>query len=243
MRGVWLWQMLISPFSEASIRFRGLGDNSKDCACAFKVLNVDYFVSHAWASSWISKQLALLYHFNANLATICTVAAATAAFYVENMLPQSLVDADTWRALSWRSPSWPTWIPRLSEVDGAPHLVPHYSYYTASLLFPLFLWLLSVRLRTRVFLDSCCVVQHDRAQKAAGIASLGAIVSRSERLLVLVDEHTFTRVHAQLWAMPLTLDAHPVPNPQPNRNPNPPIVCAAPSRAINALVWSAVVCV
>ena len=66
-----------------------------------------------------------------------------------------------------------------------------------SLLFPLLLWLFSARLRTRVFLDSCCVVQHDPAQKAAGIASIGAIVSRSERLLVLVDEHTFTRVHAQ----------------------------------------------
>ena len=147
---------------------------------------MDYFVSHAWASSWFSKQLALLYHFNADLAVIGTVAAVALAFYVENLMPQCLP-----------RPSWPMWIPRLSEVDGAPHLVPHYGYFTASLLFPLLLWLFSARLRTRVFLDSCCVVQHDPAQKAAGIASIGAIVSRSERLLVLVDEHTFTRVHAQ----------------------------------------------
>ena len=51
--------------------------------------------------------------------------------------------------------------------------------------------------RDRVCFDACCVPQDDSTQKAAGIESLGAIVSRLERLVVLVDENTFTR----LWCL------------------------------------------
>ena len=186
LRVVYLRHLLLGPLTEAGRRFQGAQASKVDCS--FEAYTVDYFLSHAWATPWSSKYLALLYHFNANLAVMITAILALVAFFVQNLLPDVL-------PLS----AWPLLVLRRSDVDGTTHEVPQLTYILATLAFPLLLLLLNGRFvhTPTCFLDSCCVEQHDRRRKAAGIASLGAIVARSERLLVLVDEHTFTR----LWCI------------------------------------------
>ena len=48
-----------------------------------------------------------------------------------------------------------------------------------------------------LFLDICCISQDDPIKKARGIESLGALLDRSERMLVLLDENYFKR----LWCV------------------------------------------
>eukprot|EP01047_Picozoa_sp_COSAG01_P041192 COSAG01_NODE_3520_length_5979_cov_3.900170_4_plen_236_part_00 len=48
-----------------------------------------------------------------------------------------------------------------------------------------------------VFLDICCIAQDSDEAKAQGIASLGAILDRSERMLALVSSDYFSR----LWCV------------------------------------------
>ena len=47
------------------------------------------------------------------------------------------------------------------------------------------------------FLDVACIPQADPAAKQRGIASLGALLDRSERMLILLDKEYFTR----LWCV------------------------------------------
>ena len=48
--------------------------------------------------------------------------------------------------------------------------------------------------RDTFFLDVACISQDDEKLKASGIASLGAILDRSERMLVLCDGNYFSRL-------------------------------------------------
>ena len=183
LRGVRLSQLLW-PFGAAGRRFRRIIDPADDSA-AIAVPTIDCFISHAWADAWPLKYVALIYHFHADGAAACVVVLVFFAFFIENSLPELLPSG------------WPLWIPRASELDGSTHYVPQLCYFVAVVSF-LPLMLLGRFVRDRVcFFDACCVPQDDKKQKAAGIESLGAIVSRSERLVVLVDENTFTR----LWCL------------------------------------------
>ena len=183
LRGVRLRQLLW-PFGAAGRRFRRI-INPADDSAAIAVPTIDCFISHAWADAWPLKYVALIYHFHADGAAACVVVLVFFAFFVENSLPELLPSG------------WPLWIPRASELDGSTHYVPQLCYFVAVVSF-LPLMLLGRFVRDRVcFFDACCVPQDDTRQKAAGIESLGAIVSRSERLVVLVDENTFTR----LWCL------------------------------------------
>ena len=43
-------------------------------------------------------------------------------------------------------------------------------------------------------MDIACIDQLDAENKAAGINSLGALLDRSQRMLVLLDEHNLQRM-------------------------------------------------
>ena len=63
------------------------------------------------------------------------------------------------------------------------------------LLIALFGWhRLSGTGRRSLFLDIACICQNDAVRKARGIESLGALLDRSETMIVLMDETYFTRL-------------------------------------------------
>ena len=53
------------------------------------------------------------------------------------------------------------------------------------------------RSQVSLFLDICCIPQDDKDKQALGITSLGAVLDRSEKMLILMDEHYWKR----LWCV------------------------------------------
>jgi len=143
--------------------------------------SLDFFVSHSWRCPRIFKYLALLVHFNLRRATKLSVAVlfflwSYALFYFDDL------------------PSWGRFEGAM-PVDGVLCVQSITVAISSVPIFLFFLFFCHVfRSDVRLFLDISCISQEDEAQKQAGISSLGAILDRSETLLVLCDGSYWSRL-------------------------------------------------
>ena len=149
------------------------------------VRRVDYFISHAWRSSRLTKYLALCRFFNKTTAMIVAAVYNLVWFlYVINFATSGVQDV------------------RHDFVDGTPHFTPRLLRY-AMAAGPVIVLLCAALLQHVLhrgatgFLDIACVPQDDEVGKAQGITRLGAVLARSERMILLVDEHYWRR----LWCI------------------------------------------
>ena len=146
------------------------------------VISLGYFCSHSWATSRWLKYAALLVHFNLGRALIATLLMCYVTLFLQLWLPE------------W-TPSW-WWSTYPLNPDMATGRAP---YSAEMFVFPTFFIVLCTAHRfTRhrsLFLDIACIRQDSDAAKADGIAALGAVLDRSERMLVLCDANYFRRLH------------------------------------------------
>ena len=150
------------------------------------VRRIDLFISHAWRSPRFAKCLALWSYLNTRAAIRAAVATNLALFWVALLLPN-------------RVPSWATFN-MVSLVDHTMHETIGLSALPiAFLVFALFMT--SAHHLTRRheygFLDIACISQNDAALQARGISTLGAVLARSERMVLLIDQHYWKR----LWCV------------------------------------------
>ena len=154
------------------------------------VEGLDWFVSHSWRSPRAVKLLGLLLHFNRrDAATACAFATilvcVAETLYFESLPP-------------WLKFTGPNTFTDFSEIElGKGCAVVGY----VTLIFFLFgAHVVRQALGGKpveCFLDVACIPQADPAAKQRGIASLGALLDRSERMLILLDKEYFTR----LWCV------------------------------------------
>lgn len=143
--------------------------------------SLDWFVSHSWSSPRVVKYLALLLCFNRRDAAVAASFATIAVFFVQALYYESL-------------PRWLTFVGPNVFSDFAP--VEISKGCTAIGCSVLLIGLFGAhRARQALgwkpvecFLDVACIPQADPAARARGISSLGALLDRSEGMLVLLDE-------------------------------------------------------
>lgn len=187
LRGVELPTLLAS----GSRLFAGNGQAARDdpagtYALSKPVTHLFYFISHSWRTSRLIKHAALCVHFNLKRAAIASAALNFVLFTY----------------LTFNIGSLPPNTPKVTEspglADGAPSRMAGWCELLAPTVFIVVL-LFGHHLFDdgTFFLDICCISQEDEAQKQAGISSLGAILDRSERMLVLCDGEYFSR----LWCL------------------------------------------
>ena len=147
------------------------------------VERLDYFVSHAWRSPRVSKWLALLCYFNLNAALVAYLVACLLSFIYATMFFESLDDF-------FVMPKQPVFL------DNVSHVACFFAQIFASVAFGLvfFFGHLVFRRGESAFLDICCIDQLDAENKASGINSLGALLDRSRRMVVLLDESNMKRM-------------------------------------------------
>ena len=141
----------------------------------------NYFCSHSWATSRWHKYAALLVHFNLGRALIASLLMCYFCLFLQLWFPE------------W-TPSW-WWIgtaqPRHGH-RGAPYSAEMFVAPT------FFIVVLCTAHRfaphRSLVLDIACIRQDSDAAKADGIAALGAVLDRSERMLVLCDANYFKRL-------------------------------------------------
>ena len=159
-------------------------------AKSLEVKSLEYFCSHSWACSRALKYAALLMHFNLGAAMKVTAIVHTICFSV-----QLFFGDHRWMAAFTMPQPRPT---DLIICNGC------YNAMLCESLGPLafFITLLTAhRFRPftgappiNVFLDICCIAQDDEKAKAVGIASIGAILDRSQRMLALISGDYFNRL-------------------------------------------------
>jgi len=140
------------------------------------VQQLDYFVSHAWRAPRFAKYVALLCYFNLEAAIVAYIVTALVSFVLETFNYEAMpayFDMD----LGW-------------DHSGLAAQV----FAPAAFGVVLFTGHLVLRRDERAFLDISCINQLDNASKAAGINSLGALLDRSKRMVVLLDEHNMKRM-------------------------------------------------
>ena len=142
---------------------------------------LDFFCSHSWSTSRWLKYVALLVHFNLGAALIAMLLSNCVCVFLSLWCPHLL-------------PSW-LWAAYPIQPDNSLGRAP----LTAELVCgPVFLTVLCVAHRFRssrsLFLDIACIRQDSDSAKADGIAALGAVLDRSQRMLVLCDAHYFSRL-------------------------------------------------
>lgn len=145
------------------------------------VVSLNYFCSHSWATSRWHKYAALLVHFNLGRALIASLLMCYFCLFLQLWFPE------------W-TPSW-WWSRYPLNPDMATGRAP---YSAEMFVAPTFFIVLCTAHRfTRhrsLFLDIACIRQDSDAAKADGIAALGAVLDRSERMLVLCDANYFSRL-------------------------------------------------
>ena len=157
-------------------------------ALSHAVGRLDFFISHAWRSPRLAKYLALCRYFNGHLAVHAALLGCFLTFFwalhrapipgelmvqFPNRIDKGGVLTFPMAAFNW-------------------HHVSFFAYLaTAALAHQL------LRRRQTAFLDIACVNQLDDTSKALGIQRLGAVLQRTERMLVLADEHYWKR----LWCV------------------------------------------
>jgi hypothetical protein len=189
LRGVPLTSLLLGRAQLFAERGRAAREDPKGTyAQSQPVRALDVFVSHSWACPRMFKYCALLVHFNLHAAIVATAAFHAAAFAIELLLH----DRAWLRPLlvSQQRPSDLIICDDCLTVPGCQTLGP--------LVFLVAL-ASAHRLRrpTHLFLDICCISQDNEHAKELGIASIGAILDRSQRMLALVSADYFQR----LWCV------------------------------------------
>lgn len=141
-----------------------------------------HFMSHSWRTGRLVKYAALCVHFNLRRAAI---ASALVNFIVFTYISFNM------NTFFFRSEQPHPADGRETTGSGICELLAP-TIFTAVLFFGH----LPFEDGT-FFLDIACIPQDDARKKASGIASLGAVLDRSERMLVLCDGNYFSR----LWCL------------------------------------------
>ena len=144
---------------------------------------LDYFISHSWRTPRLAKWLALLLYFNLSAAYWAWASVLWVCFwflcmYFEGVpaMFQGAVSNGPWDA----------------SLTHNPMLCQFFSALALGVV--LLTYHRFARRNETAFLDIACIDQLDAGKKAAGIASLGALLDRSDRMVVLFDEHYMTRM-------------------------------------------------
>ena len=144
---------------------------------------LDYFISHSWRTPRLAKWLALLLYFNLSAAYWAWAFVLWVCFWFLCMhfekvptIFQGAVTNGPWDASITHNPLF------CSTFSGLALGVVLLTYHRFA------------RRGQTAFLDIACIDQLDAGKKAAGIASLGALLDRSDRMVVLFDEHYMTRM-------------------------------------------------
>lgn len=163
------------------------------------VRRLDFFVSHAWISPRVGKYAALCRYFNGGLAVHLAVLLDFLIFFWA--LHRKPVPGETFVTIS-------------NQIDKGMHSLPLRNF--SPILVPFAVYLVTSALAhtllcraSTAFLDIACVNQEDAAAKAQGIERLGAVLARTERMLVLADEHYWKR----LWWCGCPRPCQPPPPP------------------------------
>eukprot|EP00928_Gymnodinium_smaydae_P053467 TRINITY_DN37447_c0_g1_i1.p1 TRINITY_DN37447_c0_g1~~TRINITY_DN37447_c0_g1_i1.p1 ORF type:complete len:567 (+),score=48.03 TRINITY_DN37447_c0_g1_i1:64-1764(+) len=158
-------------------------------ASSFRVDHLDKFLSHCWRSSRIEKTLALLLNNNLPYALVASTltCCATSALVAAEYLPH--------RRKTWLFPTG-------DPIIGYHILSPWTVIVSALAFFIVILFghnALDRLGRGRVyFFDKLCVCQYDEKKKNNSIYSFAALVNQSSELVMLWDEHYFTRLWCTL---------------------------------------------
>lgn len=150
-------------------------------ALSRQCISLDYFCSHSWSTSRWQKYVALLVHFNLGRALLAALMAVWISTMAQLWVPDHIPD------FFWsRYPIPPDMAmgrgPWIAELIVGPVFL--LVFFTAHRFSP----------ARSLFLDIACIDQSSDAAKANGIAALGAVLDRSERMLVLCDRHYFSRL-------------------------------------------------
>jgi len=146
-----------------------------------EVTGIDYFISHCWMDGRLSKVLALWIHSNLGAAFLSSACVGVTAAVLRgtDVLPASARVS-------------------VSDVHGFP-----YALLSGTIAF---LWglacahhvFLALGKRSRYFFDKFCVHQAIPDQKKQAVASFGAFVGHSRRLLLLWSPFYFSRLWCTL---------------------------------------------
>jgi len=148
---------------------------------------LDYFISHAWRSPRLGKYCALCRFFNGGLAVHAALLVGFTAFFFALHRPPV--------------PGEPM-VTIANQVDQGRHTFPRAIIWWFYAPFPVYIATAALahrllRRNSTAFLDIACVNQLDPVAKAKGIERLGAMLARTEHMLVLADEHYWKR----LWCV------------------------------------------
>ena len=154
--------------------------------------SLDAFVSHSWKSRGRYKWAALVFH---ELGIVPLVAAIVACLMMAWQSAAFHIACD-----SNGNPIINLPVLRETMVAGLPTVTvasPWEYVLGISVALSSAVFLLAMQRRRYYFVDAACIPQTDRAQKVQAIRHLAGFVALSQRLLVLWDEHYFTR----LWCV------------------------------------------
>ena len=181
LRGIALPALLANRAQLFEENGRAARDDPKGTfALSRPVESLSYFVSHSWRTSRLMKHLALCVHFNLQRAAIASAAANLLVFALQLFCLDAL-------------PSWLV-VDQVHVADYSFARGGMLCEFTGPLVFiPVLLFGHIFDQETTCFLDIACISQDDERKKATGIASLGAILDRSERMLVLCDGNCESR--------------------------------------------------
>ena len=148
------------------------------------VEQLDYFVSHAWRAPRLSKYFAMLCYFNLNAALVAYLVTCCVSFVYSTLFFEAL------------SPFFVYEPPTGELMDSKQIRSVGTAQFFAFLVFVavFFFGHLVLRRGEMGFLDISCIDQRDDSKKAAGINSLGALLDRSQRMVVLLDENNMKRM-------------------------------------------------
>ena len=164
-------------------------------AMSTPVARIDFFISHAWRSPRYAKCLALWETLNIRAALTFAMLINLVIFWVALHLAPALTAAVK--------------LPMVSFVDRTVHETLVLSALPCAFLGYMTALATAHRQRREVaFLDIACVSQTDAAKQAQGISALGAVLARSEKMVMLVDEHC-AQWPPSLALCPLVLLASP----------------------------------
>ena len=146
-------------------------------ALSSPVQRLDYFVSHSWKSPRLAKYAALLSFFNLNAAIIAFAVACFACFWFSTLYFEMLPD---WMVMEGQG----------KYFDDVALRCCAFAQLLAPLAFTIVAFFgHHVFCRgEKAFLDIACIDQNDATSKRSGINSLGALLDRSQRMIVLLDE-------------------------------------------------------
>ena len=148
------------------------------------VRRLDFFVSHAWRSSRFAKWAALCSYYNLQHALAVYLVVGMGTFIIQTLFYEQmpsflLIPLQEQKFIDNRN------LRASTAVQCCAGIAFALTFAFGHLVF---------RRGETAFLDIACIDQCDATTKAAGINSLGALLDRSRRMVVLLDEHNMKRM-------------------------------------------------